>query len=245
MSIPTTREQFAQFCLRELGAPIIQINVSEEQVDDCIDQALYLYAQYHSEGSEVQYYKYQLTQTDIDNEYITLPANIIGVVSMFPIGDALNTNSLFNMRYQFVINDLYNISNVSLIPFYMVMNHVQFLEQMLVGQQPIRFSRNNSICYIDMDWSLITPNEWLVLKCYGIIDPTEYVTVWSDRWLQDYATALIKKRWGSVLRKINLPLPGGANLNGQEIYNEAVADIATLRAELIRSFSIPAGMMIN
>jgi hypothetical protein len=149
------------------------------------------------------------------------------------------------MRYQFVINDLYNISNVSLIPYYMVMNHVQFLEQMLVGQQPIRFSRNNNICYIDMDWSLITSNEWLVLKCFGIIDPNEYPNVWQDRWLQDYASALVRKRWGSVLKVMSLPLAGGIKINGQEMYNDAVADIDKLRAELVRSFSIPAGLMIN
>jgi len=243
--VPTTRAEFSAFCLRELGAPVIKINLSEQQVDDCVDQALYLYGQYHMEGSDKTYYKYQVQQADIDNGYITLPQNIIGAVRIFPIGDALNTNSLFNMRYQFVINDLYNISNVSLIPYYMVMNHVQFLEQMLVGQQPIRFNRHNNILYIDMDWSLITVGEYLVVECYGVLDPTEYSGIWSDRWLQDYCTALIKKRWGSVLKKINLPLPGGSNINGQQLYNEAVEEIKDLRTELIRSFSIPAGLQIG
>ena len=245
MSIPQNREDFAQFCLRKLGAPVININVSEEQVDDAIDQALYYYGEYHMEGSDVQYYTYQVTNQDIANKYIVLPANIIGAVHLFPMGDALNTNSLFNMRYQFVINDLYNISNVSLIPYFMVMNHVQFLEEMLVGMQPIRFNRHNNILYIDMDWSLITEGEFLVVKCYSVLDPAVYSGIWMDRWLQDYATALIKERWGGNLRKMVMPLPGGSNVNGQEIYNEAKEDIAKLEKQMISSFSLPVPIWIG
>jgi len=127
----------------------------------------------------------------------------------------------------------------------MVMNHVQFLEQMLVGQQPIRFNRHNNILYIDMDWSLITVGEYLVVECYGVLDPTEYSGIWSDRWLQDYCTALIKKRWGSVLKVMTLPLAGGIQINGQAMYDDAVGEIDKLRAELIRSFSLPAGLQIG
>jgi hypothetical protein len=243
--VPTSREQFAQFCLRKLGSPVIQINVSEQQVDDAIDTALYLYAQYHMEGSDKTYYKYSVSQQDITNQYITLPANIIGAVRLFPIGDALNTNSMFNMRYQFIVNDLYNISNVSLIPYYMVMEHVQFLEQMLVGQQPIRFNRHNNILYIDMDWDQVVVGEYLCVECYGILDPAVYTGVFSDKWLQDYCTAQIKERWGSVLKIIPMVLPGGGKIDGQTVYNEARSDIDMLEAKLVRSFSIPAGMMIG
>ena len=245
MSVPQTREQFAQLCLRKLGSPVIQINVSEQQVDDAIDVSLYLYGQYHMEGSDKTYYKYQVTQTDIDNKSFTLPANIRGAVRLFPVGNALNTNSLFNMRYQFVMNDLYNLSNVSLIPYYMAMEHVQFLEQMLVGQQPIRYNRHSNILYVDMDWSLITVGEYLVVECYGVLDPTVYAGIWTDKWLQDYCTAQIKQRWGSVLKIVSLPLPGGGTINGQKVYDEADAEIEKLEAKLVRSFSLPSAMMIG
>jgi hypothetical protein len=242
---PTDRESFAQFCLRRLGSPVIKINVSETQVDDCIDMSLYYYGEYHMEGNEKTYYKYQVTQADITNRYITLPNNIIGAVRLFPIGDALNTNSLFNMRYQFVINDLYNISNVSLIPYYMVMSHVQFLEQMLVGYQPLRYNRHNNILYLDMDWDSVTQGEFLIVECYMVVDPEVYPNVWTDKYLQQYCTAQIKLQWGTNLKLYEgLPLPGGLKFNGQQIYNEADAEIKKLEHDMIHTWSVPPQVMI-
>jgi hypothetical protein len=243
--VPNSRESLAQFALRKLGSPVIKINVSEEQVDDAIDTALYLYGQMHMEGSDKLYYTYSVNEQDIANRYITLPNNIIGAVRLFPIGDALNTNSLFNMRYQFVINDLYNISNVSLIPYYMVMEHVQFLEQMLVGQQPIRYNRHNNICYLDMDWDTITVGEFLCVECYGVLDPEEYPGIFSDKWLQDYTTEQIKLRWGAVLKVMNLPMPGGVSFNGQRIYDEATSEIERLEKQLLKKYSLPPMPMYN
>ena len=80
MATPTTKEEFKQYCLRKLGAPVIEINVDDDQVDDRIDEALRYYWDYHFDGSDKIYYKHQITQTDIANKYIILPENIIGAV---------------------------------------------------------------------------------------------------------------------------------------------------------------------
>jgi hypothetical protein len=245
MTIPTDRPSFSAFCLRKLGAPVLQINCSEEQIDDCIDQSLYYYAMFHMDGSEKTYYKYQMTNTDITNGYITLPNNIIGAVKIFPIGQSIGTNSLFNMRYQFVLNDLYNFSNVSLVPYYMVMNHIQFIEEMLIGQKPIRFNRHNHILYLDMDMSVVEEGQWLIAECYGILDPTIYTDMWSDKYLQDYTIAQIKKQWGTNLSKFDAPLPGGIKLNGQKIYDDAVRDIERLENLMISTYSLPASVFVG
>ena len=107
MAIPTDRTSFGQWCLRRLGAPVTDVNVSEQQVDDCIDLALAWFQEYHFEGTEKLYFKYSLTETDFINKYITLPPNIIGAVEIFDIGDAMQTNNIFNVRYQIALNDLY------------------------------------------------------------------------------------------------------------------------------------------
>ena len=127
MAIPSSRADFKEYCLRKLGKPVIEINVDDDQVDDRVDEALLYFADYHFDGTEKMFYKYQVQQTDIDNKYITLPDNIIGAVNIFPIGQGLNTNNLFNIRYQIALNDLYTLTSVSMVPYYMALTHVQFL----------------------------------------------------------------------------------------------------------------------
>ena len=148
MVAPTTRASFKENCLRRLGKPVIEINVDDDQVDDRIDEALRYFWDYHFDGSLKTYYKYQVTEEDKTNKYITLPENIIGAVTIFDVGAALGTNNLFNIRYQIALNDLYTLTSVSMVPYYMAMTHVQFLEQLLVGRQPLRYNRHSNKHYL-------------------------------------------------------------------------------------------------
>jgi hypothetical protein len=246
MSVPATRTDFKEYCLRKLGKPVIEINVDDDQVDDRIDEAIRYWWDYHFDGADKVYYKYKITAADITNKYVTLPDNIIGVVNLFEIGQALNTNNLFNIRYQIALNDLYTLTSVSMVPYYMALQHVQFLEQFLVGKQPIRYNRIINRCYIDMDWTIINEGDYIILECYQVVDPADYSRAFSERWLQNYATVLIKEQWGSNLKKFEgMQMPGGLRFNGQKIYDEAVAERNKMEAEMISSFSLPVYDMIG
>jgi hypothetical protein len=246
MATPTTREQFKQYCLRKLGKPVIDINVDDDQVEDRIDEALKYYWDYHFDGTEKTYYKYQVTQTDITNKYITLPQNIIGAVNIFPVGSSLSSNNLFNIRYQIALNDLYDLTATTMVPYYLAMQHIQFLEQLLVGQQPFRYNRNTNKFYLDMDWGKVGVGDYFIIEAYEIVNPNTYSDVWGDRWLAHYAEALIKLQWGSNLIKYqDVSLPGGMKFNAQKIYDDATRDLAKLEEEMIRSYSIPVADMIG
>jgi len=65
MATPSTRETLKQYCLRNLGKPVIDINVDDDQVEDRIDEALQYFAQYHVDGVERMYLKYLVTEADI------------------------------------------------------------------------------------------------------------------------------------------------------------------------------------
>jgi len=240
MAVPTTRDQFKAYCLRRLGAPVIEINVDDDQVEDRVDDALRYYWDYHFDGTEKIYYKHLVTNTDITNKYITVPDNIIGAVNLFNIADpSIRSDDLFNIRYQIALNDLYTLTSVSMVPYYMVMEHLSLISEMLVGKQLLRFNRHMNRLYIDMDWNSLS-NEYLLVEAYQIIDPTEYVDVWKDQWLLRYATALIKRQWGSNLTKFTgMQLPGGLTFNGEKIYNDAVAEITDLEDKMISSYSLP------
>jgi len=247
MAVPTTRAEFKEYCLRKLGKPVIEINVDDDQVEDRIDEAIRYYWDYHFDGTEKVYYKHQITQQDLDNQYLTLPENILGAVSIFSIADpAVSSDDLFNIRYQIALNDLYTLTSVSMIPFYMTMEHLALVQELIVGKQPIRFNRHTDKLYIDMKWSTLNVGEYLLVEAYSVVDPETYTDAYGDRWLQNYATAKIKYQWGSNLTKFSgMQLPGGLTFNGEKIMDDAAAEIARMEEEMISSYSLPVLDMIG
>lgn len=247
MAVPTSRAEFKEYCLRKLGKPVIEINVDDDQVEDRIDESIRYYWDYHFDGSEKTYYKYQITSDDITNRYITLPENIIGVVSVFQISDpAITSDDLFNIRYQIALNDLYTLTNVSLVPYYQVMEHIALLQELLVGRQPIRYTRHRDRLHIDANWSVFTSGQFLIVEAYEIVDPATWSDAWGDRWLQNYTTAKIKYQWGTNLTKFTgMNLPGGVQFNGERILTDAQAEIEKMENEMINSYSLPVTDMIG
>lgn len=179
--------------------------------------------------------------------YIKIPDNIIGVVHLFPIGDpAMRTNDLFNIRYQIALNDLYTLTSVSMVPYFTTMMHLALIQEILVGKQPIRYNRHQNRLYADMDWAKFDGDEYMVVEAYEVLDPDVYTDVWGDRWLFKYATALIKKQWGTNMKKFgNMQLPGGIVMNGQLIYDEADEEIKDLERDMVFNLSLPASDMIG
>lgn len=246
MAIPTNRADFKEYCLRRLGKPVIEVNVDDDQVEDRIDEALKYYWDYHFDGTEKIYYKHIVTSEDVTNQYITLPENIIGAVRIFNIGDLVTSASLFDVRYQIALNDLYQFYRQSMVPYYMNLMHIQFLEQLLVGMQPIRYNRHRNVLYVDMDWGRIDVGKYMIVEAYQIVDPSTYSDVWGDRWLAQYCTALIKRQWGVNLSKYSgIQLMGGISFDGKTLYREAVGEIEKLEAEMINSYSLPVSDMIG
>jgi len=247
MAIPVNREQFKQYCLRRLGAPVVHINADDEQIEDRIDEALKYYADYHFDGTERLLYKHPITTTDQTNKYVTLPERIIGVSNILPIGEAVQTTNLFNIRYQIHLNDLFDISASSFVPYVMARRHIETLEEIFVGQKPFRFNRHTDRLYIDMDWQNdVSPGQYIIIDCYAVLDPDTYTDVWGDRWLAKYATALIKQQWGSNLTKFqSVQLLGGVTLNGDKIKDEADNEIKELETEMLSTYSLPAYDMVG
>jgi hypothetical protein len=241
MALPTTREAFKEYCLRELGKPVIDINVDNTQVEDRIDDALQYYRDYHYDGTLRTYVKQSLTATDITNEYISLDDDIVGIVNMFDIGDSVSSNNLFNMRYQLSLHDVWGMrAGGNMTNYYMAQQHISLMEEILVGKAPLRFNRNMNRVHVDMDWGKVVAGNYMIFEAYQTVDPDTYGDIWKDRWLLRYAAQLIKKQWGSNLSKFNgMTLPGGLTFNGAEIYQQAVEEITRLEEEMISSYSLP------
>jgi hypothetical protein len=243
----TSREKFKEYILRRLGAPVIDINVDDEQIEDRIDDALLKYRDYHFDGMQHVYYPYQLTQTDITNQYITLPEDFVGVTRIFDINDSYGAMNLFNIRYQLHLNELFNISSVSVTPYVVAMRHIEFLEEVFVGKKPIRYNRNTDKLYIDMAWNDDTvAGQFIMIDGYREVSPEENPDVWDEPWLRQYATQLVKRQWGEHLKLYEgMNLPGGITFNGQKIWDEAQEEIQKLEDTVINDYSLPVTDMIG
>ena len=230
MAVPTSKATFKEYCLRKLGKPVIEINVDDDQIDDRIDECIRYYWDYHFDGTEKTYYKQAVTDQIKSDKYITLPENIIGAIRVFQIGDpSIRASDMFNIRYQIALNDLYQLTTVSLLPYYMAMQHLGTITELLVGQQPIRYNRHTNKMHIDMDWTKIDVGQFLLVEAYEVIDPDTYTNAWGDRWLQEYTTQKIKYQWGSNLTKFSgMVLPGGVQFNGEKILDDAEKAIEKL-----------------
>ena len=66
MAQPSTRQELIDYCKRKLGAPVLEINVADEQIDDLVDDAVQFFQERHFDGVAQAYLKYQITQEDVD-----------------------------------------------------------------------------------------------------------------------------------------------------------------------------------
>ena len=189
------------------------------------------------------------TAGDIDNRYIDLssvvdpegvPLSVVGVTRIFPIQDSQATVNMFDLRYQLRLNELYDFTSASYINYTMTQQHLRMLEQLFSGEVPIRFQRHMQRLYIDWGWGKrpdAVKGTVVVVECYASINSDYYSQVWNDRWLKEYATALIKRSWGNNMKKFGgLMLPGGVTLNGNDVYQEAVEEIKALEMEMENNY---------
>ena len=240
MAIPATRADFIDNCKRRLGWPVFNLEISSDQIDDRVDEALSFYADYHFDATDKTYYKYQVTDQFLIDKIITLPENIIGVVSLFDVSGTSASMDMFDVRYQIALNDLYTLTNVSMVPYYTAMMHIETIKQVLVGSVPIRFTRHRNICNVDISPGKLKVGEWLILECYQVIDPTTYTNVWKDRWLQKYCANLIKRNWAEIMQKYNkVQIIAGTEFNFKEIWTQANDEITKMEDNVIHAYSGP------
>ena len=242
MAVPNSRETLKDYCLRSLGAPVIEINVDEDLLEDRVDEALQFYQHYHADSIEKVFLKHQVTADDVTNGYITIPDLVTDVVQVFPIRDGLGTG-MFDVQYQMHLNDMYSLGYMgSLVEYEMAQQWLSMLNLLVdSSEKHISFDRHKNQLRVDMDWSTeVTVGEYIVIECYRILDPTTYTDVYNDYFLKRYTTALIKMQWGVNLSKFEgMVMPGGVTFNGRQILEDAKEEIEKLNEEVRLNWEQP------
>ena len=247
MAKPTSRATLKEYALRRLGAPVIEINVDDAQLEDRIDDALQFFAEYHFDGVEKTYLKHVVTQDDIDNGYITVDDSVISVTKLFQFSEG--TINLFDVRYQMALNDFYGLRNPnqSMVQYDITKRHLSLIQDILSPEKSIRFSRVTNRLKVDMDWSEeVTVGDYLVAEAYAVLDPETFTEIYNDRLLKRYVTELFRRQWGSNLSKFEgIQLPGGVSFNGREIMERAQVEIDKIEENVQLMYELPPDFMVG
>jgi len=275
MAKPASRTQLIDYCLRKLGAPVLEINIDDDQIDDLVDDAIQLFNERHFDGVERMYLKYKLTQADIDrgqakngdgvgivtttvtstnisgygtttnnwyetSNFIQVPDSVVGVEKIFKFDSSSISGGMFSIKYQLFLNDLYQFNSIDLLQYSMTKSYLEDIDFLLTTDKQVRFNKRQDRLYLDIDWGVETADDWLVLDCYRALDPTSFTQVYNDIFLKQYLTALMKRQWGQNLIKFKgVKLPGGIELNGREIYDDAEREIESLRSKMSTEYELP------
>ena len=276
MAQPSTRSELITYAKRQLGAPVLEINVADEQVEDILDDAIQYFQERHFDGVYPTFLKYEITEDDIkrgrsrggntDNvgittqtatstidgqtvsfsfnetsNYLQVPPDILGITKVFHFdGSNRMSSGMFSLKYQLFLNDIYYYGSTELLSYAMTKTYLEDINFLLTTQKQIRFNKRQDRLYLDIDWSSITDGEFLVIDCYRTLDPNDYARVFNDSFLKRYFTAHLKKQRGQNLIKFQgVKLPGGIELNGRQIYDDAINDITIIREQMSSTYELP------
>jgi hypothetical protein len=222
-----------EYCLKQLGKPVLEINVDDDQIDNLIDDAIQYFHERHYDGIERVYLKHKLTpaskniaaqSTPVGSattspvvvgagltsatyvegvNYLPLPDSIIGVNKVLKINSSSVSDGLFNVKYQIFLNDVYYFGAIDLLNYAMVKRYLEDLDYLLNPDVQVRFNKLNHKLYLDIDWKQIAADQYVIIDCFRIVNPNDAPKLYNDWWLKKYLTALIKKQWGQNMIKFN------------------------------------------
>ena len=98
MAKPSSRPEFKEYCLRKLGAPVLEINLASEQCEDIIDDALQLFYERHFDGVMQTFMKYKVTQDDIDRGKGPGQAGVTGITTQTASSDIDGVTKTFSFE---------------------------------------------------------------------------------------------------------------------------------------------------
>lgn len=290
MAKPASRQQLIDYCKRQLGYPVLEINVADEQIEDLVDDTIQLFNERHFDGVEKVFLKYQITQDDIDrgqarppgasgsnqvgiastsattsivgntttftyyenSNYLQVPPDVIGIEKIFQYNNTVGSG-MFNVKYQFFLNDVFGLwggitaaSGYDMLSYSMTMSYLETMNFLLNTHKHIRFNQRQDRLYLDIDYSTVSKDEFLIIECYRAMNGTDYTRVWNDSFIKPYLTTLIKRQWGQNMMKFQgVKLPGGIELNGRQMYEDAERELEAIKEKMSTTYEVPPLDMIG
>lgn len=245
--LPDNANNVITWIRQELGEPVIEVNLTDEQIKQQITKALLYCMDYLGDFTDTLYVAKELEQSDIDNKYITVANNVLDVRKVFQpttLAKNLFEDVEWNMMGHFMLSDYANYNPAYLGGFteYMLMKEqLEHINWLFKSQKTINFKRYNRKLEYYANWEhLFKPGQFLVYEAKCIVDPELYGNILSNRYFLELSTAFTKKLWGEVLSKFtSIPLMGGLTLNGAKMIIEAQSDIDEAKQNIESAVEMP------
>lgn len=250
MATPQSKQQLKDYCLRKLGFPVVEINISPEQIDDCVDEALQKFVHFHYDATVRKYILHQITTQELQNKVITLPQEIAFVVSLLPIGPMGGRSVEFSDYWAIEWASYMTLRDISqgagLLNFVMTQQNLSALQSVLNPQKIVDFNIHSNQLTIMSDLTGFKEGDYFCLDAYVSVDGDTFTDLWNNMWLKKYTTALMKKQWGVNLSKFQgVQLLNGVTLDASGIMSDADAQIEKLEQELELSYQDPVAFFIG
>jgi hypothetical protein len=184
---------------------------------------------------------------DVDNKYVTLNQKVISVTNVIPQQSSTiggNLGGMFDFQYQFALHNMFNLASTDLVTYDIYKRYISTWEFMFRGTKGIRFNRKTDKVFLDLqDW---TVDQYVIFEAWVALDPSTYKEIYMDEFVREYACALVKLQWGTNMKKFSgIGLPGGVTLNGQQLYDEAKAELDVLKERIKKEFQLPPDFIVG
>ena len=262
-----SKDKLIKYALRNLGFPVIEINVDYEQCLDRVDEALELFSERHFDGVEKVYFKHLITENTIATQTIDTDtlvssqgvsgegpngSSIVSVIQLYRFGNFANI-SMFDVRYQMALTDYFGINRglasqvgMGLAMYDATKRYISLIEEFFSPEKAIRFSKVLNKISIDGTMTDCNVGDYLIVEAYAALDPDVYTEIYDDRLLKKYVTSLIKRQWGANMSKYDgVQLPGGITTKGAQIYAEAIQEVQVIEQELISTHELPTNFFLG
>jgi len=240
------RNDLKNYILRKLGSPAIQINVTDEQIYDRIDDALDIYWEWHHEGTFKDYVTHIMTADNILTKTIPIDEWIYTVIRIISLGGPENSVNLEYQSYMQNIGTQLMVQDSGILNYTINESYFNLVDSFFRRQKIIDFNQRHNILHIRSDINYINEGDIIVFEVYRLNEPDKYKETWNDWWLKKYVTELVKKQWGQNMSKYDgIQLPGGITLNGRQIYDDAQQQIERLEEQLLESLTLPIDFLVG
>ena len=251
-----SKQHLRDYILRQLGSPVINIEITQDQLDDAIDNALELFMQNAFSGVVEKYLS--LTVEAGKQEY-ELPYDVYAILKVmnksktgFASG---STDNIFSMG-QYVASDLYRgLGKVNLLSYEITNQLIATIDAMFNVKVAFDF---NVVSKILRFHEIPTADETMMLHCYVKNVPTyttnpvqgepdiESTNIYNELIVRNLATAYSRYQWAGNLIKYNgSTLPNGLNIDVPSLEARAEAEILKYETELHECYEIPPMFLVG